>query len=161
MHRLIALALVAGLPTASVADSLIVTFRDGAPKDRFKLQHRGDCAPGRILLEIDLGTAPAGLIFDITAAGAGVEVYQPLEWVQGLATTSDVTDGDTTLSLTLDRMQRGETRAFTVDIDDTTSARQITVDGSEMAGATLRSGATVAVFDATGTARLPLDACTS
>lgn len=156
------LALILALcPALVAADGLTVTFRDGAPKDRFTLRHDGACTSAPLEVEIDLGTAPAGLIFDITAAGAGVDVFQPLEWVMGSAVTSQVTDGDTALTLTLEGMDPGETRAFTVDIDDTTSARQTIVDGSEMTGATLRANGRSALFDATGQATVPLDPCTS
>ena len=148
-------------PSLASAAGLTVSFRDGAPKDRFTLRYDGSCGPGTMVVEIDLGTAPAGLIFDVTAAGAGVEVYQPLEWVIGAATTSALTDGDSALTLTLEDMQPGEVRAFTVDIDDTTSNRQITVDGSEMAGATLRVGDRSALFDASGSATVAIDPCTS
>lgn len=154
------LALVALAPTAALAD-LTVSFRDGAPKDRFTLEYEGACAVDTLQVEIDLGTAPAGLIFDITGAGAGVDVFQPLEWVAGAARTSDVTDGDTVLSIALDDVTPNATWAFTVDIDDTTSSRQITVDGSEMAGATLRVDGAAAVFDASGSATVALNSCLS
>ncbi|MEO1779401.1 MAG: aggregation factor core protein MAFp3, isoform C [Pseudomonadota bacterium] len=158
--RLITLCLATTLALPATAD-VTVQFRDGAPKDRFTLTYTGTCALGPTQLVIDLGTAPAGLIFDITAAGAGVDVFQPLEWVEGSAQTSNVTDGDTALTVSMDTWSPGETRAFTVDIDDTTSGRQITVDGSEMVGATLRADGLTALFDATGSATLPLDPCTS
>ena len=154
------MCLLAFVPVQVLAD-FSVSFRDGAPKDRFTLTYDGACALDQIQVEIDLGTAPAGLIFDTTAAGAGVEVYQPLEWVSGSATTSQVSDGDTALVVTLDNLQPGEARAFTIDLDDTTSQRQITVDGSEMAGATLRAAGVTALFDQTGTATLTLANCTS
>jgi len=152
-----ALALAA---TGAQAD-LSVSFQDGAPKDRFTIMYTGTCTLEQIKVVIDLGTAPAGLIFDTTASGAGVEVYQPLEWVTGSAQTSAVTDGDTALTLVFNTLVPGETRAFTVDIDDTTSARQITVNGSEMAGATLRMGAQTALFNDMGRATLTSDACLS
>ena len=156
---LFAAALCAATPAFSA--DLIVSFRDGAPKDRFTLTYDGSCASEATQVDIDLGTAPAGLIFDITSAGAGVEVFQPLEWVVGSARTTAVTDGDTMVSLELDPLAPGETLAFTVDIDDTTSNRQITVNGSEMVGATLRAGGQEALFDANGTARIKLATCLS
>ena len=159
MRILITTALFVAATTAHA--DVTARFIEGAPKDRFTLSYDGTCALGPTQLVIDLGTAPAGLIFDITGAGAGVEVFQPLEWVQGSAQTSQVTDGDTTLTVSLDQWAPGEVRAFTVDIDDTTSGRQITVDGSEMVGATLRADGQTAVFDASGSATLPLDPCTS
>lgn len=147
--------------TPALGAELTVSFRDGAPKDRFTLSYDGSCATTPLQVEIDLGTAPAGLIFDTTGAGAGVQVFQPLEWVMGSARTSAVTDGDTVVNMTLDALAPGETLAFTIDIDDTTSTRQITVDGSEMVGATLRVDGQNALFDATGTARVALAPCLS
>ena len=159
--RLPLLVAILGLAAPAVAGTLTVTFRDGAPKDRFTISYDASCVAQPMRVDIDLGTAPAGLVFDITAAGAGVEVFQPLEWVLGRARASAVRDGDTVVSLDLDGLSPGETLAFTVDIDDTTSNRQITVDGSEMVGATLRAGGKEARFDATGTARVALPACLS
>ena len=147
--------------TPALSANLTVSFQDGAPKDRFTISYDGSCATGAMQVDIDLGTAPAGLIFDTTGAGAGVQVFQPLEWVMGSARTSAVTDGDTVVSLALDALAPGETLAFTIDIDDTTSDRQITVNGSEMVGATLRVGTQEALFDATGAARIAMPACTS
>ncbi|GGX41964.1 hypothetical protein GCM10007385_06910 [Tateyamaria omphalii] len=158
--RLAALALLTALPSAAIAD-LTVSFRDGAPKDRFTLSYDGACALDQLDVQIDLGTAPAGLIFDTTGAGAGVEVFQPLEWVAGRARTSQVTDGDTVLSVSLDGVEPGTSWAFTADIDDTTSARQITVDASEMAGAMLRVEGQAAVFDESGAATVKLQNCLS
>lgn len=158
--RLSVLALLTALPSAAIAD-LTVSFRDGAPKDRFTLSYDGACALDQLDVQIDLGTAPAGLIFDTTGAGAGVEVFQPLEWVAGTARTSQVTDGDTILSVSLDGVEPGASWAFTTDIDDTTSARQITVDGSEMAGAILRAEGQTAVFDGSGAATVKLQNCIS
>lgn len=158
--RLVAFALAVLIPTAAMAD-LTVSFRDGAPKDRFTLRYEGTCALDRLEVQIDLGTAPAGLIFDTTGAGAGVEVFQPLEWVSGSASTSDIMDGDTLLSISLDEVAPGATWAFTTDIDDTTSSRQITVDGSEMAGATLRVAGQETTFDAKGEATATLQNCLS
>lgn len=83
--RLAALAFLIALPSAAIAD-LTVSFRDGAPKDRFTLSYDGVCALDDLDVQIDLGTAPAGLIFDTSGAGAGVEVFQPLEWVVGQRT---------------------------------------------------------------------------
>lgn len=158
--RLIALALVTMAPTVAAAE-FTVSFRDGAPKDRFTLSYDGACALDQLEVQIDLGTAPAGLIFDTTSAGAGVEVFQPLEWVAGAARTSEVTDGDTLLSIALEDVMPGAEWAFTVDIDDTTSARQITVDGSEMAGATLQAEGQTAAFDTNGQATVTLSNCVS
>ena len=159
--RLPAILLALACANPAFAAGLTVNFQDGAPKDRFTLRYDGTCALGAEQVVIDLGTAPAGLIFDITASGAGVDVFQPLEWVQGTAETSAVTDGDTSLTIGLEGLAPGDVLAFTVDIDDTTSTRQITVNGSEMVGATVTFAGATGTFAATGTAQVPLAPCPS
>ncbi len=160
----VALALCA----SPVLADLTVSFRDGAPKDRFVLEYTGTCALDTALVTIDVGTAPAGLIFDTTASGQGVKVFQPFELVSGadqLRTVPQIRDGDTQIALDIGPMMAGASLAFTIDVDDTTSTRQITVNGSEMAGATLRvvhaEQTESAVFDASGNATLKLDGCLS
>lgn len=70
--RLATLALLTALPSTAMAD-LTVSFRDGAPKDRFTLSYDGACALDQLDVQIDLGTAPAGLIFD-TSGTATVDL---------------------------------------------------------------------------------------
>ncbi len=82
---------------APVAADLRVTFDEGAPKDRFTLTNAGGCVMPAGVVTLNLATAPAGLIFDVTAQGAGVEVFQPFELVAGASLLEDtpvVTDGD-------------------------------------------------------------------
>lgn len=153
--------------TAAYAD-VTVTFRDGAPKDRFTITQNGACATGPVILKIDVGTAPAGLIFDTTGTGAGVDVFQPFEWVSApgnAATVPQVGDGDTTLELDLPDLKPGLPLVFTIDLDDTTSTRQITVSGSEVAGAqvSLTAGpvTSTGMFDDTGKAIIATSACRS
>ncbi|WP_370401702.1 aggregation factor core [Sulfitobacter sp. JB4-11] len=153
--------------TAAAAD-LTVRFEEGAPKDRFTLTNTGDCALPAMVVTLDLGTAPAGLIFDVTGAGAGVQVFQPFEVVAGadaLIEVPRVLDGDTAVRLRLSGLAAGADVAFTVDVDDTGGGREITVTGSEIAGASLRvalgGGMQSGVMDATARATVPLDACTS
>ncbi|WP_223424140.1 aggregation factor core protein MAFp3, isoform C [Tateyamaria pelophila] len=153
--------------TAATAD-VTVTFRDGAPKDRFTITQTGACATGPVVLKIDVGTAPTGLIFDTTDTGAGVDVFQPFEWVSApsnTATVPQVGDGDTTLELSLPDLKPDVPLVFTIDLDDTTSTRQITVSGSEIAGAqvSLMVGTVTStgIFDAKGKAVIATSACRS
>jgi len=117
------LALLLASPAMS---DVLVEFDEGAPKDRFTVSNSGDCPLGPMRVVIDISTAPAGLIFDVTGAQAV---------------------------------------AFTIDVDDTTSDRQITVSGSEMSGAQVRieagNAAHSGVFDARALATVPLSECTS
>ncbi len=161
-------ALIATLGATAATADVTVTFRDGAPKDRFTITQNGACATGPLVLKIDLATAPAGLIFDTTGNGAGVEVFQPFEWVSApseAAAVPRVSDGDTALELSLPDLKPGMPLVFTIDLDDTTSNRQITVSGSEVAGAqvslTADGGTKTGVFDETGAAVIATSACRS
>ena len=127
------------LGAAPVMGGVQVSFVEGAPKDRFVFTASETfCEKGRVLLTVDLRGSAGGLIFDVAENGAGVEVFQPLEIVAGsdalLATTS-VTDGDKSLTIELSSLQPGVPFAFTIDVDDTLGAREITVSDSEILGA--------------------------
>jgi hypothetical protein len=155
------------LATPAAAD-LTMRFSEGAPKDRFTLTNTGDCALPALVVTLDIGTAAAGLIFDTTASGAGVDVFQPFELVNGadvLSGTPEVTDGDTAISLPLRGLAAGQTVAFTIDVDDTGGGREITVSGSEISGASLRamigSEALTGTFTDQALATLKTGACLS
>ena len=84
------------LSSPATAD-LQVEFVEGAPKDRFVFTNVGDCALGAGQFEIDFVNSSAGLIFDVTNEGAGVEVFQPFEITVGaeyLTSQPLITDGD-------------------------------------------------------------------
>lgn len=155
------------LGTVSHAD-VTVTFSEGAPKDRFTISSSQGCALEALTVGIDLGKSAAGLIFDTTGAGAGVEVFQPLELVSGAAQVkvmSPVTDGDKAVSFQLTGLSPATPVAFTVDVDDTSGQREITVSRSEIEGAEVTvdySGQQVTgAFGQDATARVPLAGCTS
>ncbi|MEM6467209.1 MAG: aggregation factor core [Pseudomonadota bacterium] len=158
------------LPSLAHAD-LAIRFVEGAPKDRFVIVNESACAVGPSTLTIDLSASTAGLIFDVTSQGAGVEVFQPLELVAGaelVRTISDVKDGDAVVSLELDPLAPRAQVAFTVDVDDTapvSNLGQIRVSGGEIAGATARlrseSGPVQAIFSDNADLSLPLAPCLS
>ncbi|RED12052.1 aggregation factor core [Pontivivens insulae] len=140
--------------TPGLAD-IDVNFREGAPKDRFTISQDGTCPlSGRLV--IDLGTAPAGLIFDTDVRGVGFEVAQPFELVEGgqyLAAEPALLDGDSSIALDLLDLPNGAPLVFTIDIDNTIGARGITVTGSEIAGSTVVfNDGTPAVFESTARA---------
>jgi len=145
--------------SAAHANGLVVQFTDGAPKDSLTGQNNG-CPLTDATIVIDLRNTAAGLIFDVTADGAGVEVFQPVEAQSGDVTISPVADGGQVLHVHVPVFASGETLRLTADLDDTTSNRQITVSGSEMAGATVSiaygSSFETAPFDTDGMAALML-----
>ncbi len=127
------------LSSPTLAD-LQVEFIEGVPKDRFVLTNIGDCALGKGQFEIDFTGSSAGLIFDVTSEGAGVEVFQPFEITSGaeyLKTQPTLTDGDQRAILGLSGLSVNESISFTIDVDDTKGTRPITVTDSEIGGTIL------------------------
>ena len=155
------LACLAICASPALAD-LDVHFIEGAPKDRFEFAFTGDCPLGPMQITVDLNDSAGALIFDTTGGGAGVEVFQPFELIEGaehVAASSRVSDGDRKITLDLTSIAPGNVVAFTIDVDDTVSNRQITVNGSEIAGARVMAGGTSALFGTDAKAQLKLHDC--
>lgn len=157
--------IMAGLTSPALAD-LTVAFDEGAPKDRFTFSNNGDCNIEAAKLTLDLSGSKSGLIFDVTSKGAGVEVFQPLELVSGqdsLNLVPSVKDGDAIIRFDIKNLRAGENISFTIDVDDTMGGREITVSGSEIAGAKVSlqsNGETVtSSFDETAKTALKLSGC--
>lgn len=116
-----------------------VDFTESAPKDRFTIKNTGSCNLQDLTLTLDLSNSAGKLIFDTTASGAGVEVFQPFEVRQGdikLTSAARVNDGDTTLSVSIPGLPAGEAVSFTIDVDDTLPQSElgmIRVTGAEIA----------------------------
>ena len=167
LHALTLALLVATPATANIE----AIFSEGAPKDRFTFTNTGGCALGPTTLTLNLADTPAGLIFDTSPGGAGVEVFQPYEIVQGgelVTTAPTVTDGATQITLDLTGLGAGQSVAFTIDVDDTlaqSSLGQIRVSDSEIAGASVvfsqKDGSHQGVFDTTSRAVISLAGCLS
>lgn len=135
--RLAILTVITGLFASTAAADVTVDFFEGAPKDRFVISNTA-CATGPLKVTIDLRPSAGALIFDVTSAGAGVEVFQPFELVSGgslVTKAPTVRDGDQVLTLELTGLGQDAEVAFTIDLDDTIQSRAITVAGSELAGA--------------------------
>ena len=166
--KTVAFASICLLIAGQAQADLQARFLEGAPKDRFVLTNTGDCALPAATVTLDLSTAPSGLIFDVTASGAGVEVFQPFDVEAGADALNGlpvVLDGDAVISLDLKGLAPDQSVSFTIDVDDTGGGREITVSDSEIAGArvTVTIGDTVAVgaFGATSQATVKLAACLS
>lgn len=139
-----ALALVMGLTALPALADISVRFIEGAPKDRFEITNLATCAVVRTDLVIDLSTSAAGLIFDTTSTGAGVDVFQPFELVAGadaLASQPKVIDGDKQVKLPISRLAPKAVLAFTIDVDNTMTSRGIMVSGSQIEGVSVRVSA--------------------
>lgn len=159
-QKLFLAATVLILSSPAFAD-VVVSFDEGAPKDRFTFHNTGACTLTAATLELDLSGSASGLIFDVTSTGAGVEVFQPLELVAGKAALTmlpTVKDGDNKLVLNIGALGPDERIAFTIDVDDTAGGREITVSGSEIEGAavalTVENTSTRASFSSNAEASL-------
>lgn len=87
--------------TITAAADVTISFRYGAPVDTFKFTPTQGCLTGMTSVTIDLVGSQGELIFDITDAGAGGEVFQPFVAITGqdmLVSASAVADGDKTLT---------------------------------------------------------------
>lgn len=166
MRAYVFAAALLGSALPATAD-VSVKFIEGAPKDRFVITNAA-CPTGPLKLTVDLQPSAGALIFDVTGAGAGVEVFQPFELVSGgslVTRAPEVIDGDQVLSLTLAGLGTEAVVSFTIDLDDTINAREITVAGSELTGAkVLLEGddmTSEAVFGATSSVVIPWKDCAS
>jgi len=147
------------LPVLANAD-INLQFQEGAPKDRFVIENNL-CSLSEVTFTIDLSTAPAGLIFDVTEQGAGVEVFQPVELESGAAILTEVTDGSQKLQLRMRDFALGDAITVTADLDDTmpnSALGQIRVSDSEIAGVTVMvetaDGKGSGIIDASSTVSL-------
>jgi hypothetical protein len=133
--------LVVGVMMTSTAQAdLNVKFVEGAPKDRFRIENTGTCDIQNASLSIDLSSSQGGLIFDVTSEGAGVEVFQPFEIVEGREAVSEIPailDGQSNVTLEIEKLQPNQVIVFTIDVDDTLGQREITVTGSEIKGGSI------------------------
>lgn len=163
MYRFGITLILISLATAPRAD-LLVAFTEGAPKDSFSIVNQGACALKQKALLIDLGGSAAGLIFDVTGAGAGEQVFQPLEFVLGRENLLDaphVSDGDTRILLRIKDLAPGAEIRFTIDVDDTLGERGTIVSGAEIEGArvVILDSDAEASFGANARARVLYDSC--
>ena len=165
MLRTIAALLLFAMPAHA---DILVTFDEGAPKDRFTILNADRCPLDDASVTIDLSGSAGKLIFDVTGTGAGIEVFQPFEAVTGASALSSlprVRDGDSAVTLAIHRLAPGDRIAFTIDVDDTTSGYGIMVSGSEIDGATVQidkgSSAAGNRFGPDATARVPFSSCLS
>jgi len=158
------------LLSATAQADVEVKFSEGAPKDRFTISNQGKCSLKNLMVDLDLSKSQGKLIFDITGAGAGVEVFQPFEVTEGdikLASADGVKDGDSGMSLIIGSLNPGQRASFTIDIDDTipSGARgMIIVAGSEIQGGTVsvKMGdmkPATAVFNNQSKATVPVSTC--
>lgn len=121
-----------------------IRFIEGAPKDTFVIVNEGACALSTFTVEFDLSSSAGKLIFDTTAAGAGVEVFQPFEVKSGnikLTSGEEVVDGKDQLSIEIDSLEPQQSASFTIDVDDrltNSNLGQIRVSNSEIRGAIAR-----------------------
>lgn len=138
--------------------TISIRFVESAPKDRFVFENMGSCVLGESTVEIDLAQTAGKLIFDTTASGEGVEVFQPFEILEGdvaLLSSERVSDGDIALTIQIGSLAEGSRAGFTIDVDDSltdSDLGMIRVTDSEMSGGVIRithgnSETVEAIFD--------------
>lgn len=118
----LSLSIVALLILQAAQANVEVSFVESAPKDLFVFKNTGKCNLENVSIELDLSKSDGRLIFDTTATGAGVEVFQPFEVTEGsiaLNSQAIVKDGDSKLSLIIAKLTPGKSASFTIDVDDT------------------------------------------
>lgn len=154
-------------------DSVVeIAFIEGAPKDRFVITNRGACVLEDLTIALDLSPSAGRLIFDTSATGAGVEVFQPFEVETGditLIADEGINDGDRELALRIAYLGPGDRASFTIDVDDTLpkgELGQIRVADSEINGAIAsitvgNSDVTPATFSEGSIAQANLSTCPS
>ncbi|RBW47683.1 aggregation factor core [Psychromonas sp. B3M02] len=163
-------ALFLCLTSMSSYANIEIQFRDGAPKDKFTISNNSQCTLQNLMINIDLTKSAGRLIFDTSASGQGVEVFQPFEVTAGnitLHTSDKVNDGDKQLALLIKTMNAQEIVSFTIDVDDTLSNSElgnIRVTSSEIAqgnvSASIRGNKAIqAAFDNSGKAILLMEGC--
>ena len=103
-----------------------VRFVESVPADTFLFTNTGDCDLGRSEVWLDLRPSIAGLVFDVSESGAGLDRFHRLEITEGgefIHRVSKLKDGSTALHFQLERLPVGGTIAFKADIDDTLSPK--------------------------------------
>ncbi|WP_341366540.1 aggregation factor core [Yoonia sp. BS5-3] len=113
-----------------------IRFIESAPKDRFVLINTG-CPLQTVDVAIDLSQSQGGLIFDVTADGAGVEVFQPVQVEGGAVTLAAVTDGDQRLNFQINGFATNAEVVISADLDDVLANSplgQIRVADNELSG---------------------------
>ncbi|MEM9540824.1 MAG: hypothetical protein AAGA60_15125 [Cyanobacteria bacterium P01_E01_bin.42] len=146
-----------------------VEFIETAPTDRFIITNTSSCVLEELTLELDLSPSAGMLIFDTSATGAGVDVFQPFEVQEGNIVPlnrSGVADGDTELALRITDLNPGDRAIFTIDVDDTRQNGefgQSRVTESEISGAivsiTVDDSKATSTFGDESTARVALSEC--
>lgn len=166
MIERLCLTLGLAMMAAPALADLDIEFIEGAPKDRFVISNSSSCRLARPELTIDLKTASAGLVFDVAENGAGLEVFQPFDVIEGayhLAERPIVQDGATAITLKFRALPAWQQVTFTIDMDDTDSTRGITVSPQELRGASVTlhadSGLHFGAFDDFARARVLIPGC--
>jgi hypothetical protein len=147
-----------------------VSFKDGAPKDKFTLENTSTCDLNDIVMTIDLSGSIGGLIFDTTESGEGVEVFQPFEVTKGQISlnATQINDGDKQLTLTIKTLKANDVAGFTIDVDDTLTRSElgnIRVTDTEIKGGSvsvnIKGHEVNTPFDFNGKAVIVMSECTS
>lgn len=171
MYRILALIVsLLVIPWNQVSADLEVQFTESAPKDRFMIKNTSGCSLTDVRMHIDLSKSRGKLIFDTTATGAGVDVFQPFEAGDDAIEQLDdkgVKDGDSMLAVGISEIDPGAIVTFTIDVDDTlknSDLGNIRVAGTEIEGGQVKvvlpaREPIVATFDNSSKATVKMPDC--
>lgn len=122
-----------------------VTFREGAPTDRFIISNDNASSWTLVSMAIVLRGSIGRLIFDTEEGGDGSSVFQPFRSGGGTVTAEGVIgadDGSEELAIAFQNFGPGHTYMFTIDLDDRlemSQSGQTIITGAEIAGATIEA----------------------
>ncbi len=140
------LALTA-LPAAATGNLIvcgpaaIVSFAEGAPVDRIRIENHSRGPWVIDTLTVTLAGSAGQLVFDTVRGGAGVNVAQQFRVLSGgemVLSRPAIGDGDESLTLMFEGFASGSRAVFGIDLDDrVTGYGGTSVSGGEIAGATV------------------------
>ena len=150
------------LATPVAAQDLIVQFAGGAPKDHISF-HSSGCNLSNAVVLLDLTGSAGGLTFDGAAGSEAAKSTQPIEITSGYGALSPVRNGDKRVQILVHTLPPGEALNLAATLGDTAGqTSDVSVTGSEMAGASIRVALSDRVlkgtFDTAGTAKIALPA---
>lgn len=117
-----------------------VQFAEGDPKEKSITSKGRSTDIGPTELVIDFAGSNAGPIFDVAGSGLRAEVFQPFAVTEGATLVESPhipTGGIRSATFSIETLGAAQKIAYTIDVDDISDARKITVSDGESVGVTI------------------------